>query len=248
MYNKIQDVTVAIFIITVLNIFGVMLESWVGEVPGAPGEASGILRPMIARNLHDVCEGLVTYFNAEEKAGLKLDKLQGQINAMVALNNEAKVEPRLWKKAWPGALADEIVKSMKGLRLCHVVLARLGPMDLKKQAGKKFDDVDKDLRETVQAAQALVNIVLTQQERASVYTKKELPWTKHQVIEKASQKAELEVLPMIISMIAKATDDESGVKQSVEADPIVRLSVFLCTFERALGHVGHISKSIFKGL
>lgn len=248
MYNKIQDVTIAVVIIMMLNLAGVVLESWIGEVPGAPGTASGILKRMIERWLNNSCEGLVACFNGEEKCVPHLEYLQGRINAMTALNGEAKVEPRLWKKAWPGPLADQIIISLKGLRLCHVALARLGPIDLKTKAGTKFDDVDKDLRETVRAAKALVDMVLIRQERAEVYNVEKVALSKHQVIEKSSQRAELEVLPMIISMIATATDSESAVKQSVEADPIVRLSVFLCAFERAMGHVGHISKSIFKQL
>jgi len=181
-------------------------------------------------------------FWAEEDIGTALAPVSGLCDQANAFNNSARIEPRLWRFDWKTDLHNDLVESIRTLRLDLLMMESAIEGASGSAAGlfDKFEDTDewasvrKDLDSTMAQAHKLAIDLISLEKGKFSALDKEIDFEAENKVD------ELEDLPDLLKKLAAVLEFPEEAPESMETDALCRVSVVLVMLQSTCLHIAHI--------
>merc|ERR1719191_1531847 len=196
---------------------------------------------LATNTLDGAFKGVQAAFKAfweEEDIGTAIAPVGGLCDQANAFNSSARIEPRLWRFDWKTDLHNDLVESIRTLRLDLLMMesALEGGSGSAKGLFDKFTDTDewgairKDLDDTLEQARFLAVTLVGLEKGKFKALDKEIDF------EQDNKMDELEALPDLLKTLAGVLE----APESMEEDVLCKVSVVLVMLQSTCLHIAHV--------
>merc|ERR1719428_632694 len=190
-------------------------------------------------------KGVQSAFKAfweQEDIGTAIAPVGGHCDEANAFNSSAKIEPRLWRLDWKYDLHNDLVDSIRTLRLDLLMMesAMEGGSGSASGLFDKFADTDewaairKDLDDTLEQARFLAVSLVGLEAGKFKALDKEIDF------EADNKMDELEALPDLLKALAGVLEYPDEAPASMEDDALCKVSVVLVMLQSTCLHIAHV--------
>jgi len=197
------------------------------------------------KSLDEAFKGVQAAFKAfweQQDIGTAIAPVGGLCDQANAFNNSARIEPRLWRHDWKTDLHNDLVESIRTLRLDLLMMesAMEGRSGSASGLFDKFTDtaewgrVRKDLDSTLEQARSLAVTLVGLEKGKFKALDKELDF------EAENKLDELEDLPDLLKALADVLEFPAEAPESMEEDVLCKVSVVLVMLQSTCLHIAHV--------
>merc|ERR1719261_930062 len=190
-------------------------------------------------------KGLQAAFEAfwsQNDIGTAIAPVGGHCDEANAFNSSAKIEPRLWRLDWKFDLHNDLVESVRTLRLDLLMMesAMEGSGGSASGLFDKFAETDewgrvrKDLDSTLQQARTMAIGLVGLEAGKFKALDKEIDF------ESENKADELEDLPDLLKTLAEKLEFPEEAPETMEEDALCKVSVVLVMLQSTCLHIAHI--------
>merc|ERR1719428_1905632 len=181
-------------------------------------------------------------FWEQQDIGTAIAPVGGHCDEANAFNNSARIEPRLWRLDWKTDLHNDLVESIRTLRLDLLMMesAMEGGSGSASGLFDKFTDTDewgrvrKDLDDTLEQARFLAVGLVGLEKGKFKALDKEIDF------EADNKMDELEALPDLLKTLASVLAFPEEAPKTMEEDDLCKVSVVLVMLQSACLHIAHV--------
>merc|ERR1719409_1920985 len=195
--------------------------------------------------LDEAFKGVQAAFKAfweEEDIGTAIAPVGRACDSANAFNSSARIEPRLWRLDWKTDLHNDLVESIRTLRLDLLMMesALEGGSGSASGLFDKFADTDewgrvrKDLDSTLEQARHLAVELVGLEKGKFKALEKEVDF------EADNKMDELEDLPDLLKTLASVLEFPDEAPASMEDDALCKVSVVLVMLQSTCLHIAHV--------
>merc|ERR1719428_1222226 len=207
----------------------------------AVDRASNLARDALDGAFKGVQDALTAFWEQKD-IGDAIAPVGGLCDQANAFNNSARIEPRLWRLDWKTDLHNDLVESIRTLRLDLLMMesAMEGGSGSASGLFDKFTDTDewgairKDLDDTLEQARYLAVTLVGLEKGKFKALEKEIDF------EADNKMDELEALPDLLKALAGVLEFPEIAPESMEDDALCKVSVVLVMLQSTCLHIAHV--------
>merc|ERR1719428_650395 len=195
--------------------------------------------------LDEAFKGVQAAFKAfweQEDIGTAIAPVGGACDSANAFNNSARIEPRLWRHDWKTDLHNDLVESIRTLRLDLLMMESAIEGGTGSATGlfAKFDDTDewgrirKDLDSTMEQAHSFAISLVGLESGKFKALDKEIDFEAENKVD------ELEALPDLLKTLAGVLEFPEEAPETMEEDVLCKVSVVLVMLQSTCLHIAHV--------
>merc|ERR1719171_2535601 len=178
----------------------------------------------------------------QDDIGTAIAPVGGLCDQANAFNSSARIEPRLWRFDWKTDLHNDLVESIRTLRLDLLMMesAMEGGSGSAEGLFDKFTDTDewgairKDLDDTLEQARFLAVSLVGLEKGKFKALDKEIDF------EADNKMDELEDLPDLLKKLADVLEFPEEAPESMEEDALCKVSTVLIMLQSTCLHIAHV--------
>merc|ERR1719191_2310469 len=200
---------------------------------------------LATNTLDEAFKGVQAAFKAfweQQDIGTAIAPVGGLCDQANAFNSSAKIEPRLWRLDWKTDMHNDLVESIRTLRLDLLMMesAMEGGSGSASGLFDKFADTDewgsirKDLDDTLEQARSLAVTLVGLEKGKFKALDKEIDFEAENKVD------ELEALPDLLKTLASVLEFPEEAPESMEEDVLCKVSVVLVMLQSTCLHIAHV--------